>query len=224
MTFAAWTRDGPIGTAARAAGRGNRHTSAGGRRRAHDRVPARGHEAVGAGRAGQWRRRRASTHAALAGWCTATRSPRAGSPASPPGPGRPWRGAALGLEHVNLGYAGAARGETASAEQVAKLSADVLTVCHGTNCWTRTPHSVAQMQANTDAFLEVLRQDHPTTPIVVASPVAAPRRRVHPEPARCDPGRPAPGDGGRGPHPHRGRRRPPAPGRGRGHADRREPR
>ena len=83
-------------------------------------------------------------------------------------------GRAQGLDHVNLGYAGAARGETASAEQVAKLTADVITVCHGTNCWTRTPHSVAQMQANTDAFLEILRQDHPTTPIVVASPVIRP--------------------------------------------------
>lgn len=83
-------------------------------------------------------------------------------------------GRAQGLDHVNLGYAGAARGELASAEQVAKLDADVITVCHGTNCWTRTPHSVEQMRANTDAFLEVLRQDHPLTPIAVASPVVRP--------------------------------------------------
>lgn len=83
-------------------------------------------------------------------------------------------GRRFGLDHVNLGYAGAARGETASAEQVAKLHADVITVCHGTNCWTRTPHSVEQMRANTAAFLDVLRQDHPTTPIVVASPVVRP--------------------------------------------------
>lgn len=92
-------------------------------------------------------------------------------------PARAWPaivGRAHGLAHTNLGYAGAARGETASAEQVAKLDADVITICHGTNCWTRTPHSVAQMQANTDAFLEVVRQDHPDTPVVVASPVLRP--------------------------------------------------
>lgn len=83
-------------------------------------------------------------------------------------------GRAHDLDHVNLGYAGAARGETASAEQVAALSADVFTVCHGTNCWTRTPHSVDQMRANTDAFLTVLRQEHPDTPVVVASPVTRP--------------------------------------------------
>ncbi|HEX9766918.1 MAG TPA: SGNH/GDSL hydrolase family protein [Nitriliruptorales bacterium] len=83
-------------------------------------------------------------------------------------------GRAHDLDHVNLGYAGAARGETASAEQVASLDADVLTVCHGTNCWTRTPHSVEQMRADTDAFLTILRQEHPDTPIVVASPVVRP--------------------------------------------------
>lgn len=79
-----------------------------------------------------------------------------------------------GLDHVNLGYAGAARGETASAEQIGKLDADLISVCHGTNCWTRTPHSVAQMAANMAAFLDVLRQDHPTTPIQVVSPVIRP--------------------------------------------------
>ncbi|MDX1510974.1 MAG: SGNH/GDSL hydrolase family protein [Nitriliruptorales bacterium] len=79
-----------------------------------------------------------------------------------------------GLDHVNLGYAGAARGETASAEQVAKLDADLITVSHGTNCWTRTPHSVAQMAANTAAFLDILRQDQPTTPIQVVTPVIRP--------------------------------------------------
>lgn len=78
------------------------------------------------------------------------------------------------LDHVNLGYAGAARGETASAEQVAALEADVFTVCHGTNCWTRTPHSVEQMHANLDVFLTILRQEHPDVPIVVASPVIRP--------------------------------------------------
>ena len=89
-------------------------------------------------------------------------------------------GRAQGLDHVNLGYAGAARGELASAEQIGKLDVDVITVCHGTNCWTRTPHSVDQMRANTAAFLAVLRQDHPDTPIVVASPVVRPDAEATP--------------------------------------------
>jgi lysophospholipase L1-like esterase len=78
------------------------------------------------------------------------------------------------LDVVNLGYAGAARGEAASAEQVAALAADVLTVCHGTNCWTRTPHSVGMMREAVDAFLTIVRQEHPGTPLVVASPVVRP--------------------------------------------------
>jgi lysophospholipase L1-like esterase len=85
-----------------------------------------------------------------------------------------------GLDHVNLGYAGAARGELATAEQVGKLRADVLTVAHGTNCWTRTPHSVDQVRADTDAFLTVLRQEHPSTPIVVVSPVVRPDAEATP--------------------------------------------
>jgi lysophospholipase L1-like esterase len=80
----------------------------------------------------------------------------------------------LGLDVVNLGYAGAARGEVASAEQVAALPAEVISITHGTNCWTRTPHSVGMMRETTAAFLEVVRGGHPTTPIVVASPVLRP--------------------------------------------------
>ena len=93
------------------------------------------------------------------------------------GPSGAWpaiAGRRFGLDHVNLGYAGSARGELASAEQIAALDADVISVSHGTNCWTRTPHSFDQMKANTAAFLQVLRDGHPDTPIVVCSPVIRP--------------------------------------------------
>ncbi len=93
------------------------------------------------------------------------------------GPARCWPAVtarSLGLDVVNLGYAGAARGEIASAEQVAALPADVISISHGTNCWTRTPHSVGMMRETTAAFLDVVRDGHPTTPIVVASPVLRP--------------------------------------------------
>ncbi|MGZ4144703.1 MAG: SGNH/GDSL hydrolase family protein [Actinomycetota bacterium] len=79
-----------------------------------------------------------------------------------------------GLDVVNMGYAGAARGEIASAEQIAGLQADVISITHGTNCWTRIPHSVDQFRANTEAFLTVVRQGHPETPILVASPILRP--------------------------------------------------
>ena len=84
------------------------------------------------------------------------------------------------LDVVNLGYAGAARGEIASAEQVAELPADLITVCHGTNCWTRTPHSVGVFRETVAAFLEIIRQNHPHTPLLVASPVVRPDAETTP--------------------------------------------
>lgn len=92
-------------------------------------------------------------------------------------PARAWpavAGRRYGLDVVNAGYAGAARGEIASAEQLAAVEADVVSVSHGTNCWTRTPHSAAMVREGARAFLEILRQGHPGTPIVVTSPVLRP--------------------------------------------------
>ncbi len=93
------------------------------------------------------------------------------------GPGRAWpavAGRRCGLETFNLGYAGAARGEIVTAEELSTLEADVLTLAHGTNCWSRIPHSARQMAANLAAFLDLVRGGHPETPIVVASPVVRP--------------------------------------------------
>lgn len=95
------------------------------------------------------------------GWCAA-------------GPASAWP-ARVGREHeldvVNLGYAGAARGELASAEEIAALSADVISISHGTNCWTRTPHDAALLRAGLAAFLAIVRQRHPALPIIAVSPV-----------------------------------------------------
>jgi lysophospholipase L1-like esterase len=78
---------------------------------------------------------------------------------------------AHGLDVVNLGYAGAARGELASAEEIAALAADVITIAHGTNCWTRTPHGEALFAEGLRSFLAIVREGHPSTPIVALSPM-----------------------------------------------------
>ncbi|MEE2679657.1 MAG: GDSL-type esterase/lipase family protein [Myxococcota bacterium] len=78
---------------------------------------------------------------------------------------------ACDLDVVNLGYAGAARGEIPSAQEIASLPADLITVAHGTNCWTRTPASAALFGASLAAFLETIRGGHPDTPIVAISPI-----------------------------------------------------
>ncbi|WP_327357520.1 GDSL-type esterase/lipase family protein [Streptomyces sp. NBC_01304] len=83
-------------------------------------------------------------------------------------------GRALGLDTVNLGYAGAARGELASAQQVAGLPGDLITLAFGTNCWSRTPCSAPLLYETTRAFLTLVRQSHPDTPLLVLSPVVRP--------------------------------------------------
>jgi lysophospholipase L1-like esterase len=67
-----------------------------------------------------------------------------------------------------------------SAEHIASRAADVISISHGTNCWTRIPHSASVMRAKTAAFLAVVRQGHPETPIVVASPVLRPDAEATP--------------------------------------------
>lgn len=86
----------------------------------------------------------------------------------------------LGVEDVNLGYAGAARGEVASAQQIAALDADLLTVAFGTNCWARTPHPAPLLYETARAFLAVVRAGHPQAPLLVLSPVLRPDAETAP--------------------------------------------
>ena len=79
-----------------------------------------------------------------------------------------------GLDVVNLGYAGSARGEIASAEEIARLPAHLVSIAHGTNCWTRTPHSAALFAEGLRTFLAIVREGHPRAPIVAVSPVLRP--------------------------------------------------
>jgi lysophospholipase L1-like esterase len=80
----------------------------------------------------------------------------------------------LELDLVNMGYAGAARGEAASAEHVASLAADVIAFAYGTNCWTRVPFDVDTLRAGLEAFHRIVRVAHPDTPIMVVSPILRP--------------------------------------------------
>ncbi len=100
------------------------------------------------------------------------------------GPAGAWpaiAGRAQGFDTVNLGYAGSARGEIVSAEQIASLpSPAVISITHGTNCWTRIPYSAAMMAATTEAFVRIVRAGHPAVPIVLASPVVRPDAETTP--------------------------------------------
>ncbi|MEU2158252.1 GDSL-type esterase/lipase family protein [Streptomyces sp. NPDC019396] len=83
-------------------------------------------------------------------------------------------GRMLGLDTVNLGYAGGARGELPTAQQLARLPAELLTLAFGTNCWSRTPYSTSLMYETVRAFVALVRQGHPDTPLLLLSPVLCP--------------------------------------------------
>ncbi|UNO43685.1 GDSL family lipase [Streptomyces sp. MST-110588] len=92
-------------------------------------------------------------------------------------PSRAWpavAGRALGLDPVNLGYAGSGRGEIASAQQLAALPCDLITLAFGTNCWSGSPYSAPLLRETTSAFMALVRRGHPDTPLLVLSPLLRP--------------------------------------------------
>ncbi|MFE6226161.1 GDSL-type esterase/lipase family protein [Streptomyces sp. NPDC057854] len=92
-------------------------------------------------------------------------------------PAHAWPAAAgrtLGVDPVNLGYAGGARGELVLAEHLARLPGELLTLAFGTNCWDRAPATPEWLYATVRAYVAVIRRGHPRTPLLVVSPVLRP--------------------------------------------------
>ncbi|MFI8827297.1 GDSL-type esterase/lipase family protein [Streptomyces sp. NPDC053431] len=83
-------------------------------------------------------------------------------------------GRTLGLDPVNLGYAGGARGELPLAEHLARLPGALITLAFGTNCWAAVPSSAPLLYETTRAFVGLVRRGHPDTPLLLLSPVLRP--------------------------------------------------
>ncbi|MET9674354.1 GDSL-type esterase/lipase family protein [Streptomyces sp. NPDC006482] len=83
-------------------------------------------------------------------------------------------GRLLGLDPVNLGYAGGARGELPLAEHLARLPGELVTLAFGTNCWSRVPATADWLYATVRAFVGLVRRGHPDTPLLIVSPVLRP--------------------------------------------------
>ncbi|WP_430542021.1 GDSL-type esterase/lipase family protein [Streptomyces roseofulvus] len=83
-------------------------------------------------------------------------------------------GRLLGLDPVNLGYAGGARGELPLAEHLARLPGELITLAFGTNCWAAVPCSAPLLYETTRAFVALVRRGHPDTPLLLLSPVLRP--------------------------------------------------
>ncbi|MER7691992.1 GDSL-type esterase/lipase family protein [Streptomyces sp. NPDC097610] len=80
----------------------------------------------------------------------------------------------LGLDLVNLGFAGAARGELPTADTVAASGADAVAVAWGTNAYTSLPTSAARIAETMRLYLTAVREGLPEAPIVVVSPIVRP--------------------------------------------------
>jgi len=92
-------------------------------------------------------------------------------------PGLTWpalAGRHLGLDVINLGFAGSARGELPAAAQLAETAAEVITLAWGTNCWSSIPMDAPYIEQAMRLFLTTVRQGHPDVPIIVISPIVRP--------------------------------------------------
>lgn len=92
-------------------------------------------------------------------------------------PGAAWSAVAArrtGFDLLNLGFAGAARGELPVAAHLAATPADVISLAWGTNCWAQIEMDAAYISELMRLFLGMVRRGHPDTPILVLSPVVRP--------------------------------------------------
>ncbi|MEV0904384.1 GDSL-type esterase/lipase family protein [Streptomyces hokutonensis] len=80
----------------------------------------------------------------------------------------------LGLELVNLGFAGAARGELLMADVLGGSGAAAVTLAWGTNAWSSLPTGAVQIAETMRLFLTAVRQGLPEAPVTVVSPVVRP--------------------------------------------------
>ncbi|MGW4911090.1 GDSL-type esterase/lipase family protein [Streptomyces sp. NPDC004270] len=80
----------------------------------------------------------------------------------------------LGLDLVNLGFAGAARGELLTADVLAASGAQAVTLAWGTNAYSSLPTSTAQIAETMRLYLTAVREGLPEVPVVVVSPIVRP--------------------------------------------------
>jgi lysophospholipase L1-like esterase len=92
-------------------------------------------------------------------------------------PGGAWTACAAratGFDLLNLGFAGAARGELPLAAHLAETRADVISLAWGTNCWAQVEMDASYIAELMRLFLTMVRKGHPETPLLVLSPVIRP--------------------------------------------------
>ena len=95
-----------------------------------------------------------------------------GSVTARPGTTYPARVArALGVDFVNLGVGGSARGEAAMAQIIGSLKADVIVLAYGVNSFGSSFEEPRAFDTTYDQFLGIVRAAQPAVPIVVLTPL-----------------------------------------------------
>lgn len=95
-----------------------------------------------------------------------------GSTTARPGTTYPARiGRRLGVDFVNLGVGGSARGEPAMAEIAAAVRADVIVLAYGVNTFGSNHEEPRAFERTYDTFLAVLRWHQPELPILMVTPL-----------------------------------------------------
>ena len=77
----------------------------------------------------------------------------------------------LGVDFVNLGVGGSARGESAMAEIAASLRADVIVLAYGVNTFGSSYEEPRAFERTYDTFLAILRGRQPSVPILLVTPL-----------------------------------------------------
>ncbi|CAM01432.1 GDSL-like lipase/acylhydrolase family protein [Saccharopolyspora erythraea NRRL 2338] len=110
------------------------------------------------------------------------------------GPTETWPALAAsrgGVELVNLGFGGNALLDPFTARTMRDTAADLISVKIGINVVNSDLMRLRAFVPAVHGFLDTIREGHPTTPLLVVSPILCPIHEDTPGPGALDPGAPA---------------------------------
>ncbi|RKN83769.1 SGNH/GDSL hydrolase family protein [Paenibacillus ginsengarvi] len=86
----------------------------------------------------------------------------------------------FGLDLTCLGYSGNCHLEPMVARTIRDLDADVISLCMGINVYGGSTLNKRTFRAAVIGFIQIVREKHPDTPIIVMSPIWSPPRETTP--------------------------------------------
>ena len=88
------------------------------------------------------------------------------------------------MELINLGFGGSALLDPFTARALRDTPADLISVKIGINVVNADLMRLRAFAPAVHGFLDTIREGHPTTPLLVVSPILLPHPRGHPGPRR----------------------------------------